>query len=182
MLTTTTHSDWAIVLQIFRHRATMREDRTQLRVLRRSRFGLHLNQICPHGLKSPRRQSMQRYDPLKAPVPEEWLTLDEQERIDFVQDYHSRMRTRLQNAKVHAMAHVIVENQIALGDETPVQRTAQRLMDEGLDRHEAVHAIGMVLFEFMHDLMKAPVSGSDPNARYFAALKRLTAEDWRRSG
>jgi len=125
---------------------------------------------------------MQRYDPLKAPDPEEWLALDEQERIELVQDYHRRARIRLPNSTTHAMAHTIVENQIALGDETPVRRTAQRLMDEGLDRHETIHAIGMVLFEFINDLLRAPASDSDPNPPYFAALERLTAEDWRRSG
>ena len=39
-------------------------------------------------------------------------------------------------------------------------------MDEGLDRHEAIRAIGMVLFEFIYDLMREPPSGSDPNAPY----------------
>ena len=52
---------------------------------------------------------MQRYDPLKAPDPEEWLALDEQERMELVQDYHRRMRIRLPNAKLHAVAHAIVE-------------------------------------------------------------------------
>ena len=85
------------------------------------------------------------------------------------------------NATVHATAHAIVESQIALGDETPARRTAQRLMDEGLDRHEAIHAIGMVLFEFMNDLLNAPLSDADPNVPYFVALERLTAEDWLRS-
>jgi hypothetical protein len=125
---------------------------------------------------------MQRYDPLEAPDPEEWLALDEQERLDLVQDYHRRARIRLPNAKVHAVFHAIVEAQIALADETPARRTAQRLMDEGLDRHEAIHAIGSVLAEFMHDLLKAPQSDTNPNVPYFAALERLTAEDWRRSG
>ncbi len=127
---------------------------------------------------------MQRYDPLQAPDPEEWLALDEQERIALARDYHRRARIRLPNAAAHATAHAIVETQIALADETPARRTAQRLMEEGLDRHEAIHAIGMVLFEFIYDLLRAPPSGSDsdPNAPYFAALDRLTAEDWRRSG
>jgi hypothetical protein len=78
--------------------------------------------------------------------------------------------------------HAIVEAQIALADETPARRTAQRLMDEGLDRHEAFHAIGLVLADFMRDLLKAPQSDTNPNVPYFAALERLTAEDWRRSG
>ena len=58
---------------------------------------------------------MQRYDPLEAPDPKEWLELDEQERIVLVQDYHRRARIRLPNKKVHATLHAIVEAQIALG-------------------------------------------------------------------
>ena len=88
---------------------------------------------------------MERYDPLKAPDPKEWLSLDEQERIDLVQDYHRRARVELPNATGHAIAHVIVENQIALGDELAVERTLNRLVAEGLDRHDAIHAIGSVL-------------------------------------
>jgi len=107
--------------------------------------------------------------------------LDEQERIELAKDYHRRRGIRVPNATLHATGHAIVENQIALGDDTPVRRTAQRLMDEGLDRHEAIHAIGMVLMEFMYNLMNAPESSADPNAPYFAALERLTAENWRRS-
>jgi hypothetical protein len=123
---------------------------------------------------------MQPYDPLEAPDPEEWLALDEQERIDLVLNYHRKARIRLPNAKVHAIVHAMVETQIALEDETPARRTAQRLMDEGLDRHEAIHAIGWVLIEFMSDLMDEPESRAEPNAPYFAALERLTVEDWRR--
>ncbi len=124
---------------------------------------------------------MQHYDPLEAPDPAEWLALEEQERIDLARDYHHSAGIRLPNATAHATFHAIVETQIALVDETPARRTAQRLMDQGLDRHEALHAIGSVLAEFIHDLINAPESDTDPNAPYFAALERLTAEDWRRS-
>jgi len=124
---------------------------------------------------------MQRYNPLEAPDGQEWLALDEQERIDLVRAYHRKASIRLPNAKVHAIVHAMVETQIALEDETPARRTAQRLMDEGLDRHEAIHAIGWVLIEFMSDLMDEPESRVEPNAPYFAALERLTVESWRRA-
>src|ERR1700733_3070308 len=62
-----------------------------------------------------------RYNPLEAPDAEQWLALDEQERIQLALDYHTRARVELPNATVHATVHVIVENQIALGDETPVR-------------------------------------------------------------
>ena len=124
---------------------------------------------------------MKRYDRLEAPEAQEWLALDEQERIDLVLNYHRKARIRLPNAKVHAIVHAMVETQIALGDETPARRTAQRLINEGLDRHEAIHAIGWVLIEFMSDLMDEPESRAEPNAPYFAALERLAVEDWRRA-
>jgi len=124
---------------------------------------------------------MQRYDPLEAPDPEEWLELDEQERIDLVREYHRRAGIHLPNEKLHATLHAIVEAQIALKGETPAGRIAQRLIGEGLDRHDAIHAIGMVLAEHIYEMLKTTKSDKDPNAPYFAALERLTAEDWRRS-
>lgn len=81
------------------------------------------------------------------------------------------------------MFHVVVENQMALGDEIPVSSTVQRLMSEGLDRHDAVHAVGSVLTGLVYDIFQSPdVVGQDPNEPYFAALESLTAEEWLRSG
>jgi len=130
---------------------------------------------------------MKRYDPLEAPDPDEWLALDEQERIALAQEHHRRARVRLPNAKVHAVVHAIVENQVALGDEFPVRRTLQRLMAEGLDRHEAIHAVGLVLTEFIYDVLKGPEDEDprprpDSNQPYYAALEKISAEAWRRSG
>ena len=123
-------------------------------------------------------ESALQYDPLESPEPEKWLAIDEAERIQLAQDYHRCARVRLPNEKLHAVFHVVVENQIALGDEIPVQSTLQRLMAEGLDRHEAIHAISSVLAEFMHDLVNNPGSNTESNQAYFAALQRLTAEGW----
>jgi hypothetical protein len=127
---------------------------------------------------------MKNYDPLDPPEPEEWLSLDEQGRIDLVESFHRRARIRLPNAKVHAVVHAIVENQIALGDETPVKRTVQRLMSEGLDRHDSIHAVGSVLMFHISDLLAQPgaKTEADPNRPYFAALDQLTANDWLASG
>src|ERR1700686_2550405 len=96
---------------------------------------------------------MKIYDPLKPPKPEEWQSMDEQQRLDLVESFHRRARIRLPDAKVHAVIHAVVENQVALGDEIPVKRTVQRLISEGLDRHEAIHAVGSVLIGLMSDLL-----------------------------
>ena len=127
---------------------------------------------------------MTRYDPLIPPDPERWSALGEQEQIDLVADYHRHARLRAPNANAHAVIHVVVERQFALGDEIPVRRTVQRLMSEGLDRHEAIHAVGSVLAGHIHDLVRrAEVKADeDPNTAYYAALAALTAEEWLRSG
>jgi hypothetical protein len=127
---------------------------------------------------------MKIYDPLNSPEPEEWLSMDEHERLQLVENFHRRARTRLPNAKMHAFIHAIVENQIALGDETPVKRTVQRLISEGLDRHDSIHAVGSVLIGHIGDLLAQPEAetGADPNRPYFAALDQLTAKDWLASG
>ena len=124
---------------------------------------------------------MEEYDPLVAPDPDAWLAVDEQERIELVEAYHLDEGVELPNPKVHAILHVVVENQIAEGDALPVRRTAERLMAEGLDRHDALHAIGLVLIEHMSDLMQDDGATGDPNPAYFAELERLTAAAWRRS-
>ena len=124
---------------------------------------------------------MDQYDPLFAPDAEEWMAMDEGELIDLVHDYHRRARVRLPNARLHATIHVVVETQIAMGSELPTGRTVDRLQAEGLDRHEAIHAVGLVLAEHMIDLMKEETPGGDPNVAYGASLESLTAEGWRRS-
>ena len=76
------------------------------------------------------------------------------------------------------LAHVIVENQIALAEDVPV-RTLKRLQDEGLDRHEAIHAIGMIVMEHLYDLATADPATRNTNPLIYAALEKLTAESWR---
>nr|WP_249146199.1 SEC-C metal-binding domain-containing protein [Bradyrhizobium diazoefficiens] len=134
-------------------------------------------------------ESIRGYDPFVEPHADHWLALDEQDRIDLVMDYHRDAGIRLPREKLHAVFHAIVESQIA-DPQLPVRRTAQRLMSEGLDRHEAVHAIGSVLAGHINDLMRGNkseadatdmVSGRDPNEDYFAELEALTAENWLRN-
>lgn len=119
-----------------------------------------------------------RYDPNRQPDSEEWSDLDESERIDLVTDYHRGARIAVPNLSIHASLHVIVENQILMGNETPVAATLGRLMAEGLDRHDAIHAIASVLSGVMFDAMK-PQPNGDLNAAYFREVAALTAARWR---
>ncbi len=124
---------------------------------------------------------MKPYDPLHAPDATEWLATDEGERIQLVHDYHRRAKVKLPDARLHATIHVVVENQVALGDELPVRRTVDRLQAEGLDRHDAIHAVGAVLAEHMHGLMTKGSQMASPNELYWASLDKLSAKAWRRS-
>ena len=124
---------------------------------------------------------MEIYDPDRAIDPLEWNTLDEDERQYLVERYHRKKRIKMPNSRVHAVFHVIVENQVALGTEIPAQKTLERLIRKGLSRHDAVHAIGSVLAGHMFDLMKHGTKDQDVNANYYRQLEELTAEGWLKS-
>lgn len=121
-----------------------------------------------------------RYDPLSAPDPQEWLQHDEQERIELVESYHRAKGVALENTHLHAAFNASVETQLAEGSVPAVAETLERLMREGLDRHQAVHAIGSVLAQTMYNSAKRAPTG-DLNERYAAELRRLTARRWSRS-
>ena len=120
-----------------------------------------------------------QYDPHQHIDSEAWQELDESERIESVRQYHRQNRIRLPNETLHATAHVIVENQVALGDSFPARAVLLRLMEEGLDRHEAVHAIGLVLSEQLFAALRKE-GDADINKQYVEKLNRLTAESWRK--
>ena len=120
---------------------------------------------------------MNRYDPDRAPNPEQWLALDEQVRIQLAEEYHRVKRIKLPNGKAHAVFHAIVENQIAENLESVVRAMA-RLTAEGLSRHEAIYAIASVLAEHINDLFNAKADEKHSAAIYGAAVERLTARGW----
>ena len=124
---------------------------------------------------------MEAYNPERVPEPESWLELDEQERIFLIETWHRVARIKLPNLTAHAALNVIVENQIAL-DLEPVVRAMDRLRKQGLTRHDAIHAIGSVVAENLFGILKADQNddAAASQARYYAAVERLTAASWRR--
>ena len=118
-----------------------------------------------------------RYDPAVGPEPRAWLEMDEQERMAAVREYHERSGARLPSLQGHAIVHTIVESQLVDGHAAAV-RALDRLVKGGLDRHEAVHAVGSVLSRHLFRTMQ----GEAPfdTAAYDARLDELTAALWRR--
>ncbi len=126
-----------------------------------------------------RPNKMKNYDPMLKLDAKQWDSLSEDERVSVVMKFHQEAGIELPDENIHALLHVIVENQIVLGDETPVEAVLQRLIDESLDRHDVVHAIASVLADHMLEL----VAGEDAapgNDEYYADLEKLTAAKWQR--
>lgn len=120
------------------------------------------------------------YDPESTPKPSEWLAIDEGERIELVLNYHRNARISLPKSarSMHAAVHVVVENQLALDDQDIVRATLQRLMQDGLSRHDAVHAVGSVLAQHIYDILQVGTASVD-GSTYYEALQNLTVESWR---
>ena len=127
---------------------------------------------------------MDRYDADHSPDPIAWLAIDESERIELILDYHRRHDVRTPAPRIHAAIHAVVENQIAMVNPPVVAETLRRLQQEGLSRHEAVHAIGVLVTARLAAAVKSETveSAAVLNAKYEADLGQLTAESWRQSG
>jgi hypothetical protein len=119
------------------------------------------------------------YNPLVEPDPGQWLSVDEEERVALVVDYHGRAGVELPNEYLHAVIHAVVENQALLSDEIAVRDALSRLTKEGLDRHEAIHAVGSVLATHIWELLGGGGTRAlDPNAAYLSEIRALTAQKW----
>jgi iron-sulfur cluster repair protein YtfE (RIC family) len=118
-----------------------------------------------------------KYDPERAPDPVRWLAESEAQLIDIIQRYHRRQRTELPRPRIHAVLHMVVENQIAMGDEVAVAATVQRLVRDGLSRHEAIHAVMHVLLPYMARV--AQEEQPFDTEGYNQDLRALTEESWR---
>ena len=123
---------------------------------------------------------MEKYQPLKCPNAQEWLELDEYERVFLVREFHEGSDEPLPDDAMglHASIHVVVENQIAM-EHVPVPATVDRLIHQGLDRHEAIHAVGAIVSSNIYDLTKGNQMSWDQN-QYRRRLDKLTARRWRK--
>jgi hypothetical protein len=119
-----------------------------------------------------------QYDPLVAPDPGAWLAEPEAARLAAVLDHHQSTGARVGNLNLHAAIHTAVETQLAERYAGSVT-TLARLQGEGLDRHEAIHAIGTVVAKHV---FRALQGDAFDDKAYGSALDTLDAETWRQSG
>lgn len=103
--------------------------------------------------------------------------MDEGQRLNLVSEYHESTAEEIPDIPAHAAFHVIVENQLA-ERLSPVEAALQRLQAEGLDRHDAVHAIASVLAEYLNDILKGHQPEANPNDAHYRALEKLSVATW----
>lgn len=118
------------------------------------------------------------YDADRAPDPDEWLHTDEVERIAAIEAHHRALRdhARMPRPRLHAAIHAVVETQLASGAPPEARRALERLLAGGLPRHEAVHAIGLIVANATAAAMDGrPFDAGD----YARELGLLTVERWR---
>jgi hypothetical protein len=119
------------------------------------------------------------YDAERDPDAIEWLETDDAVKARAVGRHHRALAAHpeLPSAHMHAMLHVIVENQLADGEPPEVRATLERLTAGGLTRHEALHAIGAVMAQAMHNIIEqGAVFDREAAVR---ALHALEPEPWR---
>lgn len=121
---------------------------------------------------------MEKYNPFKSIDPAEWLELDEAERIVLVRGFHENLEDEMPDDALsfHSSVHVIVENQLAIGVEL-IPETIAKLTRQGLNRHEAIHAIGAIVSEDIFDMVKGNVQEFSPK-KYRRKLEKISAKRW----
>ncbi len=119
------------------------------------------------------------YDAALGPDPGVWLNLDQGDMILAIEHHHvrERLRSRSSGLHSHAVVHMAVETQLAEDHPSESRQALERLRAQGLDRHEAVHALGAV---FSAHLGQAVRTDHFDQQGYARDLAQLDAEAWRK--
>jgi hypothetical protein len=117
-----------------------------------------------------------KYDAARRVDPQWWLSLDAEDRVSQIETAHvvpEAWHQPIRESRAHALSHVVVENLVARGDDTPVYAALQRLVRQGRSRHDAIHALGNVFVEHARAIGSGRASAADPPPE--AQIKSVTA-------
>lgn len=96
------------------------------------------------------------YNPAEQIDGDEWLSIDEDERLLAIQRWVSDLTgAEIEDCVLTAVPVLVVENQVAMGSPPVTRATLQRLLDAGIDRMTAIRVMGNV----MSESLRAAVSG-----------------------
>ena len=116
-----------------------------------------------------------RYEPTEPVDATAWLALDEAERLRIVERYHKHRGDVVPSPRMHSIVHTAIETQLSEGHPAAARALA-RMLAEGLDRHDAVHAVGSVFAAHLHATMTRQTPFDD--RAYSADLDALSAARW----
>ena len=121
---------------------------------------------------------MDKYNPDQPVNSKNWLALDESILIELVHDFHSELDLEMADEalSLHSTIHVLVENQLAMGVEL-IPETIAKLTRQGLNRHEAIHAIGALISEDIFDVLNGNAEEFSQK-KYRRKLEKITAKRW----
>ena len=115
---------------------------------------------------------MREYNPAKSPDRQQWLALDKTRQLELVRLAHHDMDANENALATHCGMHSAVETQVA--QNSPGVRDAiGRLRKQGNSRHNAVHAIGLVLIQHMRKMATSQEGLDVANTHYQAQLAEL---------
>jgi len=100
--------------------------------------------------------------------------------MDIVRDFHEASGEEFPEdaLEMHTIFHVTVENQLAEKVEL-LPETIAKLTRQGLDRHEAIHAIAAIISEDIFDLWKGNKTEFSTK-QYRRKLEKITAKRWKK--
>ena len=115
---------------------------------------------------------MREYNPAKSPDRQQWMALDKTRQLELVRQAHTDMDAGESAVASHCGMHSAVETQIA--ENSPGVRNAMgRLRKQGISRHNAVHAIGLVLIQHMRRMATSQDEPDVANSHYQTKLTEL---------
>lgn len=124
-----------------------------------------------------------KYDPATRVDPGWWTSLGAEERVSLVEAAHvvpEAWHHVIHESRPHALLHVIAENLVARGDDIPVHAALQRLVRQGLSRHDAIHALASVCSEHARAIGSGRAEpDAPPPAGQIKAAAAMTAAKWR---
>ena len=103
---------------------------------------------------SGEHQRIHSYLPHVAQDPSMWNALDEDERVFLVSAWHKKhsdAHPAIVSLRGHALAHVVAENMLTSG-EVQALSAMRTMVDQGLTRHEAIHALSDAIVACLLDL------------------------------
>ena len=117
-----------------------------------------------------------RYNPNTSIPKRDWLSMEEQDKIEAILEYHKKHKTNLWNKEFHLNLHIEIENQIAKNIR-PVNNALRRLKRSGMRRHDAIHAIGCIFIENV-EILNEEKSIKYRRTKYYKEIDLLTIKSF----